>query len=627
MRLRTKLVLAASCLTMAIVLVLSVLFLGELLRQRIAQTDASDDVLARLLLRMTRQAIEVELPKRPPKKAASETDWDAAVAEALRSHQPLLDTMDSFVRYSPSVEDASVTDARGMTLVSTELALVNKAAPARVGFDRLRDGGAVEQVLEVFGSARVLDVSMPLDRNGKPFLVVHLGVRSSFLRNNYLPSLRDGLFLVLVCGGIAVLAAGVLASLALRPIEEISQRLERLARAEGAAGSSRGTRDTVARVTRTIERLGEQMQTTETGYTDLQANLTQMLDTLRDGVLLFTRDGRAAMASDAVGHFVETDGEALTGRRLGEIFKPETALGRAVLEAFAAEEQVAPATVRLEDGRMVEITLDHVGETSGRVGTLLTLHDTGSAMRLEKELEVARRLAAVGRLTAGVGHEVKNPINAMVVHLELLKGKLAAQPGMANGAARHVEIIAGEMQRLDRVVQTLADFTRPMELHVSDVDLSGIARAVMELTGAEMAEHGVRARCDGEPVTVRGDGELLRQALLNLVLNGVQAMPRGGELRVTTSREGDVAVLRVEDDGTGISPELMPRLFELYFTTKPRGSGIGLAITYRIVQMHGGAMDVQSETSGVKTGTAVTVRLPAIGPGASLRRLAAGRPA
>jgi signal transduction histidine kinase len=616
MRLRTKLVLAATCVTFAIVLVLSLLFLGALLRQRIAQTAANNEVLARQLLMMTRQAVEVELSARPPADGTPEA-FAAAVADALRSHQPLLDTMDAFVRYSPSVQDVSVADARGFVLTSTDPALWDQPWPARMNFDRLRDAGVVEQVRQVFGRPQVLDVAMPLDRNGKPFLTVHIGVRSTFLKANYLPSLRDGLFLAMLCGVITMIAAGVLASLALRPIEEISRRLEVLAGVEGAEAKPRGlpsgSPDAVVRVTRTIQRLGEQIQTTEAGYTDLQANLAQMLDTLRDGVVLLTGEQRAAMVSDAVANFVDTDGRSLVGRRIQEIFRPETALGRAVLEAFHLKLKVAAASVRMEDGRMVEISVDHIEHGSGgRMGTLLTLHDAGSAMKLEKELEVSRRLAAVGRLTSGVGHEVKNPINAMVVHLELLKGKLAADAN-SNGALRHVDIIAGEMQRLDRVVQTLADFTRPLELHLSDVNLDRLARDVLELTGGEMAEQGVRWVCDAEPVQVRADDELLRQALLNLVLNGMQAMPEGGLLKVLVRREGDFAVLSVEDEGGGIAPELMPRIFELYFTTKPKGSGIGLAMTYRIVQMHGGAMEVRSEASPeAKTGAVFTMRLPAV---------------
>jgi signal transduction histidine kinase len=616
MRLKTRLVLAATSVTFAIVLVLSLLFLAELLRQRITQTASSNEVMARQLLMMTRQAVEVELPERPPADASDQA-LAVAVKDALRSHQPLIDTMSAFVRYSPSVQDVSVTDARGLTLVSTDPTMLDHPAAERVSFDRVQSAGVLWQARQVFGRARVLDVAMALNRNGKPFLFVHLGVRSSFLRETYIPWLKDALLLVLLCSVITMVAAGLLANMALRPIEDISRRLERLAAPSAEPLALHDGRDAVIRVTRTIERLGEQIQTTEAGfshlqagYTSLQNNLTQVLDTLRDGVLLFTGDARAAMVSDAVANFVETDGLPLLGRQVQEIFKRETALGRAVLEAFDLQRNIASSSVRLEDGRIVEISVDHIRHHAGeRMGTLLTLHDAGSALKLEKELEVSRRLAAVGRLTAGVGHEVKNPINAMVVHLELLKSKLAANPEAANGAQRHVDILAGEMQRLDRVVQTLADFTRPMELHLTEVDLGDVARTVLELTGAGMEEHGVRPQVDAQPVRVRADEELLRQALLNLVLNAMQAMPGGGLLKVAVSREDDTAVVSVEDQGGGIAPELMPRIFDLYFTTKPRGSGIGLAMTYRIVQMHGGAMEVRSEPN---RGSVFTMRLPAL---------------
>ena len=268
-------------------------------------------------------------------------------------------------------------------------------------------------------------------------------------------------------------------------------------------------------------------------------------------------------------------------------------------------------TLRLEDGREVEFSLDRIEDRAGRkMGTLLTLRDTGSAERLEQELEVSRRLAAVGRLTAGVGHEVKNPINAMVVHLELLRGKLeVAGEGRAflGPAMRHVEVLAGEMARLDRVVTTLADFTRPMELRLAEVELIDVVDAVVELTAAEMMEHGVEVRVAAEPVMVRADGEVLRQALLNLALNGMQAMPHGGQLQINVRREQDCGVIEIMDQGPGIEPELLPRIFDLYFTTKPKGSGIGLAMTYRIAQMHGGALDVASEPGA---GARFILRLP-----------------
>ena len=643
MRLKTKLVLAATTVTFAIVLVLSFLFLCELMRQRIAQTAASNDVMARQVLMMTRQAIEVGLRAHPPAQNTDEA-LHKAVTEALQSHEPLNDTMKAFVRYSSSVQDVSVTDAHGWTLVSTDPLMWNQQSATRMSFDRVRDASVSYQLRQVFGSARVLDVELPLDRNRMPFLIIHVGLRSTFLKNNYVPFIKTALLLVLLCGVISMAAAGLLANLALRPIEEISQHLERLsgpqARGAEAAGPHPGREltdggtDAVVRVTNTIDRIGQQMRTTEAGYTDLQANLNQMLDTLRDGVVLFTSERRAVMVSDAVANFVELGGRPLVGRLLSEIFMVESALGAAVLRAFEHQGNVSAERVRLDDGREVEISIDRIEDGRGRgvssLGTLLTLRDSGSAMKLEQELEVSRRLAAVGRLTAGVGHEVKNPINAMVVHLELLRSKLSSAGegrSFLSGAQRHVDILAGEMERLDRVVQTLADFTRPMELNLQEVDLAEVIGAVVELTDVEMMANHVRVVCKLEPVRVRADSEMLRQAMLNLLLNGMQAMPAGGNLRVTVRREKDAALLEVADDGEGIPPALMPRIFDLYFTTKPKGSGIGLAMTYRIVQMHGGAMDVLSE---VGRGATFTMKLPAASAASAAEgrvhaRLAAGR--
>jgi len=176
------------------------------------------------------------------------------------------------------------------------------------------------------------------------------------------------------------------------------------------------------------------------------------------------------------------------------------------------------------------------------------------------------------------------------------------------------------------VVQTLADFSRPMELHLREHDLRQVVGVVMDLTAAEMQENGVQVTVHGppEPMMVRVDAELIRQALLNLLLNGMQAMPNGGALQVVLRREHSLAVVEVIDEGEGIPAELLPRIFELYFTTKPKGSGIGLAMTYRILQMHGGTMEVLSDASAdsAKRGTTFTFRLPiAVGVGGEVRKV------
>ena len=635
MRLKTKLVVSATGLTFAIVLVLSSMFVGELLRQRIEQTAAANDVLAHEVLLMTRQAVETGLRANPPDNRSEEA-LHGAVADALQSNTALADVMNAVVRYSPTVQDVSVTDAHGLMLVSTDPDALNQQVSFRTSLENVKEGSVLYQAQQVFGPPRVLDIGQPLDRNGMPFLMVHVGVRSTFLRNSYAPWLRAALIFALLTAVVSMIAAGVLANLALRPLEAISTRLESLTMAGGEAmpllPEARPNSDAVMRVTKTLDRLGEQIRSKEAGYTALQANLNQMLDTLRDGVLLFTADRRAVMVSDAVAYFLNHPEGDLVGKQLNEIFTPQSALGEAVLEAFASGDQVSAQSVELEDGRQVQLSLGRIDDGlggAGNMGTLLTLRDTESAAQLGQELEVSRRLAAIGKLTAGVGHEVKNPINAMVVHLELLRGKLKSENKEAfSEAQRHVDILAGEMQRLDRVVQTLADFSRPMELHLREHDMRQVVGVVMELTAVEMEENGVQVTVEAPPeaLVVRVDAQMMQQALLNLLLNGMQAMPHGGLMRVRLRREHQFAVVEVEDDGEGIPAELLPRIFELYFTTKPKGSGIGLAMTYRILQMHGGAMDVRSnaDARSAERGTTFTFRLPVMaGTGSEGRKVVA----
>jgi signal transduction histidine kinase len=644
MRLRTKLVLTATGLTFGIVLVLSIVFLGELLRQRIEQTSAANDVLAREVLLATEQAVRTGLSAHPPPANLPPDQADAAlhaaVADALQNSDDLLSVMDGILRYSPTVEDVSVADARGITMISTDPDAVNQRVPERTSFKRVRDGNVLYQMGEVFGTPRVLDIAVPLERNGASFLVVHIGVRSTFLRNSYEPFLRAALEFVLLATLASMFVAALLSAVALRPLQAISEQLERLALTRGDASAalppeqpvrlldlpSRGA-DPIGRVTRSIDRLGREMRSREEGYTALQTNLNQMLDTLRDGVLLFAADRHAVMVSDAVAHFIvspegaaETPAaEDMVGMPLEQIFLPETRLGAAVLAAFDRGAQISADTVTLEDGRQVQISLDHIGDANANgdradMGTLLTLRDTGSAFELEQELEVARRLAAIGRLTSNVGHEVKNPINAMVVHLELLRGKLAADAFDRNSAQKHVEILADEMHRLDRVVETLADFSRPMDLDLRERDLRPVVDQVLDLAGAELKEHGVSIQSDSppQPVSVRVDDELMRQALLNLLLNAMQAMPSGGIVRVSVRREQRFAIVEIADNGVGIPAALLPRIFDLYFTTKPKGSGIGLAMTYRILQLHGGAMEVRSDANPASPtrGTTFTLQIP-----------------
>jgi signal transduction histidine kinase len=222
--------------------------------------------------------------------------------------------------------------------------------------------------------------------------------------------------------------------------------------------------------------------------------------------------------------------------------------------------------------------------------------------------DLTRRIASLGRLTAGVAHEVKNPLNAMTIHLELLKQKLASPEPAA--ALRHADVIGSEIRRLDDVVQGFLKFVRPEDVTLAPVKTSTLIAGVLDAVGpeAERSKVSCETNCQDPGLAIEGDETLLRQAFLNLAQNAIQAMPRGGKLRITCAagRDGRVEV-RVQDTGDGIPPEHLARIFDLYFTTKKRGSGIGLSLVFRTVQLHNGDIDVEST---VGTGTTFVIRLP-----------------
>jgi signal transduction histidine kinase len=172
-----------------------------------------------------------------------------------------------------------------------------------------------------------------------------------------------------------------------------------------------------------------------------------------------------------------------------------------------------------------------------------------------------------------------------------------------------MEIISREILRLDRVVKTFLDFSRPVELNLSTVTVQDLVGEIVELARpqAEAARIRVNVVQEAEGVEVRVDRDLMKQAVLNVVVNAIEAMPDGGELHFEASASEDTAEIRVIDTGVGIPPELREKIFRLYFTTRKEGSGIGLAMTFRIVQLHDGTIDFTSEPG---KGTTFIIRLP-----------------
>jgi PAS domain S-box-containing protein len=369
--------------------------------------------------------------------------------------------------------------------------------------------------------------------------------------------------------------------------------------------------DEVGLVSLKIAHLGRQIRDTNQIFSALKDNVEQVMTKLQDGLMLFTRDSRVVLVSASAEKFLGRPRREILGRTVEEIFSDGTVLGAVVLPAFQKQRPLVQYEFDAADGRRVQVSLDFIQEKGTPIGALLTMRDAESVQRIEDEIEISRRLSASGRLTRGVAHEVKNPINAIVLHLQLLQNKLRQDDP---DTRRHMDIIGSEIHRLDRVVQILVDFTRPRDLRLEDVDLRKIVESVSLLAAPDAARSGVRIvqelPQDDDPLPVRVDSDLVKQAVLNLLLNGVQSMAAGGTLTLRARRDDEMIVAEVCDQGCGIPPEAQEKIFELYYTTKgdKGGSGIGLAQTYQIMQWHYGSVEFDSI---VGAGTTFRLRLPA----------------
>ncbi len=218
---------------------------------------------------------------------------------------------------------------------------------------------------------------------------------------------------------------------------------------------------------------------------------------------------------------------------------------------------------------------------------------------LEAEVLQRERLSALGNLAAAVAHEVRNPLNAISMGLQRLK--MEFQPIEDRNEYSHLtELILGEARRLNSIVEQFLSLARPVEIKAKALPLQEFLKELAALEEGQARQSNVRIQVIAAPnlPALKADPNHLTQVLLNLMLNGLQAMPEGGTLTLEAKASGNNFRISVTDTGPGIPPENLSRIFEPYFTTKAKGSGLGLAITRRIVEAHGGTITVTNEARG-----------------------------
>ena len=459
--LRPKLTMIMTGLVLLSTAALSLVFSELLLQQVLHDTDKRANELAREAFDSARHALEDA--KAQGLRPASEDPQEIHdyVAHAFEISDALSAKLQS--SESPFLYEATIVDKDDVVLVSSDPSLVGKIALRKPPFSQLVQSSFVRQVRALAEKTRIYEVDYAFKLRGNPFGEVRIAVSTALLLSDIRPRLQRW-------GSIAVLAlvlstflAAVVSGAALAPIRDILAQLERISvgvyDAPVATAKEPGeSTDELGQVRQKIQQVGQQLRGVHEIFSSLRENMNSVMAGLEDGLLLFTKDARAVMVSPAAEKFLGAPAADFLGRRVTDIFPPGHPLFEALhldgdhLTEVASETEVDTATGR----RRVGVSVQEIQGAGDRMGALITLRDLDSIESINTQLQVSERLAAVGRITAGVAHEVKNPLNSMRLWLENLKESL---PADADGAAlQAVHVLDVEIDRLDAVVKRFLDF-------------------------------------------------------------------------------------------------------------------------------------------------------------------------
>ena len=607
MSIKAKQVAGVTTLVVVVVAVLSAYHLAALTRLRVEETTSRGQMLAQAIFQSAKDVV---------------AKGGADPYAALRADRGLRTILDSSSGYSRNVTYAAIVNNDQVAIAHSFVSLEGETMAEQEDFARLANARAIDQIAAVY-SDRTFEIRQPMLAGEQEFGSIRIGVSTLLVRRE----LRDALWNAAGAAVVALIVSSLFAILLsqwmLRPIHVIQSGLSRLGRGELDVTLDlkeqefRDLGNSFEAVSAQLSALGRGGSTdpvTSEARPGAPTDLESVMDNLEDAVALFSPRGELIFCNKAM--------STLQPRAL-DTLAADNPVKQIVERTLAGRKPQGPVSITgLDPADTAErLLVTHaIEDTGGRfLGAMLVARNIGYLSQVHSTLNYSRKLAALGRLMAGVAHEVKNPLNAMTIHLELLKQKLARQqpvgamaslsgnPALqlpagqtlptAPDVTKHVDIIGKEIRRLDEVLNGFLKFARPDELKLQPVRLSVLISDIQTSVAPEAERRHItmKVECPETLPEINADPGMLSQALLNLALNACQAMPDGGALKLACRAASRRRVeVDIEDTGVGIPPEHLGKIFDLYFTTKEQGSGIGLSMVYRIVQLHDGEVEVQS---------------------------------
>ncbi len=367
--------------------------------------------------------------------------------------------------------------------------------------------------------------------------------------------------------------------------------------------------DTFTKLNRTIEKVGYLKE----NYKKAEKRIVSLLRAVNDSILVVDTKKNVTSFNDATYKFFKSSKESFSNWFV-KILAINRELNNLLSNVLKGEGRVREKeiTVFLPDDTeiLVKMSIQALQEEEMIQGAVLTFKDLHLINELENNLLRSMKFGVITNLASSISHEIKNPLSAMALHAEILEGQFKKMEiKQKTKVLKSIETLQSESRRLNRIIQQFLALARPSKLDLNLIKLNKIVEDVLELVHQQAQEIGVLIASDLDPSigVIYGDEDQLKQVLLNLILNAFAATDSGGRVEVSTCSEHDKIIIQVKDTGRGIPEGVRNKIFDLYFTTKKDGGGIGLAVCQNIIKVHDGRIDFESVEG---EGTVFTILLP-----------------
>jgi signal transduction histidine kinase len=586
MHLRARLALMALVLMLVPTIALSVISIDSRISAMVDGMSRSTDFLIAQIFEQVRLAL-------------SEGNGD--VPAALRGSEPLRKMLDSTVAFGPAVVAASIDGTDGKVIVAANGDGEGQPAlnlPSVKELDVQASRWLLFTSLPDLLTAKVYEARRRVDINGQPVATISVGVTTALIADQ-----ARHMLTVIVATAVLVIAAAILAVLLianriLLQLSILTSGFEQLAAGKSPSEVQVSGVGELSTLAEKFNELSRQVRADRSRLDSDQSHLFDVVRSIQDAVVLLDANGIVLFANKEAHERLVPKSGPLEGTALAAALEPGHPL-LPLVQSTVAGTEAHDVPLALPAGGTYLVSFFRLGRERVPAGMLIVLRDLKPVIELETALDSSNRLARLGTLVSGLAHQLRSPLNGMNMRLELLRHEAG------DAGAKHIDKLRHEVRRLDEAVEALLRFMRPEQLKLSEFDVNELLKEL----GARVNPEKIKVEYQLDPALppVHADRGLIYEALTNLITNAEQAMSEGGEMSLSTRPLGSSVEVTVADRGPGIDKERLDRIFDLYYTTKASGSGLGLPFAMRAIELNGGKIAIDSELG---QGTVCKVTIP-----------------